>query len=158
MSLHFIIDGYNLIKQTTALNKVNFKDSREALIRFLTVHTPQGSKNNTITIVFDGWQGNFYYRADSCIQIIFSNDRSADEIIKQLVERTDNVKNTIVVTNDREVQFYAKQAGAKIEAVEDFVSRGAPKENKAQADEKKPLYPTDAAKITDELRKLWIKS
>lgn len=157
MSLHFIIDGYNLIKQTAALNKVNLKDSREALIRFITVSAPQGSKNNTITIVFDGWQGKFYYRAVSYLRIIFSNDKSADEIIKQLAEKSDNAKNIVVVTNDREVQFYARQAGAKVEAVEDFVSRALPKKNKAQADEKNVLYPIDAARITDELKKLWIK-
>ena len=44
MSLHYLLDGYNIVKQVIYLMKPKLKDSREALFRFIEVQQPQGSK------------------------------------------------------------------------------------------------------------------
>lgn len=160
MSLHFIIDGYNLIRQTRVLDRIKLEDSRAALVRFLNVYKPQGSSNNHVTIVFDGKEVGFFSRAVSNIEIIFTRNESADEKIKKLVEKSKNPKNVVVVTNDREVQFAVRQLGARVKKVEDFLKKfiepkGAKREAR-QIDDKIDLTPIDAAKITDELRKLWL--
>ena len=157
MSLHFIIDGYNLIKQTPVLNKINLKDSREALVRFLKVYRPQG--NNPVTIVFDGKEGSFYspQPADACARVIFSQNQSADDKIKWLVENSNNPKNIVVVTNDREIRDFSRQFQAQIKTVEEFLRRFNPAAKKEVSAEKDRLSPLVEAEITQEMKRLWLK-
>ncbi len=157
MSLHFIIDGYNLIKQTRLLNKVNLEDSREALVRFLTVYRPHGSKTNRVTVVFDGREGNFYTKPVSCIEIIFAQSQSADDKIKHLVEKSENPKSVVVVTNDREIRFFVKQLNAQVKTVEEFLDKFNPSKVKDTPDEKTIVSPLEAARITEEMRMIWLK-
>ena len=54
MSLHYIVDGYNVIKQVTFLTGKKLRTGREGLVKFIEQYKPQGSKHNEVTIVFDG--------------------------------------------------------------------------------------------------------
>ena len=157
MSLHFIIDGYNLIKQTRLLNKINLEDSREALFRFLAVQRPQGSRSNKVTVVFDGKEGNFYSRHTPFIEVFFAQGQSADDKIKQLVEKATNPRNVVVVTNDREIQVFAKQHNAQVRPVEEFLEKFNAPQAKEIPDEKVILSSQHAAKITEEMEKIWLK-
>lgn len=165
MSLHFVIDGYNLIKQTPALNKDNLEDSRVALIKFLNIHRPQGSGNNPVTIVFDGAQGNFYYGASApSMEIIFSGRQSADDKIRRLVEESAHPKTIVVVTNDREIQLSVRQFRAQVRTVDEFLKKfnAAQKlkqktDKKNSADEKMLSYSSEE-KINEELKRIWLKS
>lgn len=164
MSLHFVIDGYNLIKQTPALNKDNLEDSRVALIKFLNIHRPQGSGNNQVTIVFDGKEGNLYYEASpASIEVIFSIDQSADDKIRMLVEKSAHPKNIVVVTNDREIQVSVRQFRAQVRTVDEFLKKfnHAQKlkqktDKKNSADEKVLSYSLEG-KINEELKRIWLK-
>ena len=155
MSLHFVIDGYNLIKQTSILNKINLEDSREALIRFLKISRPQG--NNPVTVVFDGIEGGFYCRDISGIEVIFSSHQSADDKIKRMVERSPNPKNMVVVTNDREIRSFAELHRAQIKKVEEFLAKLNPKSANPRSDDNKALSPQKASEITEEMKKIWLK-
>lgn len=164
MSLHFVIDGYNLIKQTPALNKDNLEDSRVALIKFLNIHQPQGSGNNQVTIVFDGKEGNFYYAAASrSIEVIFSIGQSADDKIRMLVEESAHPKTIVVVTNDREIQLSARQLKAQVRTVDEFLKKfNAAQKLKQKADKKnsadeKILSYSSEEKITEEMKRIWLK-
>ncbi len=156
MSLYFIIDGYNLIKQTSVLNKIKLKDSRLALIRFLSVYRPQGSLNNQVTVVFDGESGDFYSRRIQNIEVIFSRSQSADEKIKMLIRKAHNPKNVVVVTNDREIRSYVCGCQGQIRTVEEFLAKFLGPENPKQDDDKPELSPYEAGKITDELKGIWL--
>ena len=166
MSLHFIIDGYNLIKQTGILNKPNLEDSRSALIKLLKIHRPQGSSNNRVTIVFDGKKDHYYpgqisenVYPDSGMKVIFSQDESADDKIRQLVRDSKNPRNIVVVTNDREIQIFVRQLKAQVRAVEEFLlkfNRGSPGIS-SRAEDKIILPPPDAAKITEEMKDVWLR-
>ncbi len=57
MSLHYIIDGYNLIKHRSFIPASNIHDPRFALIQFLRKKKPCGSPKNKVTIIFDGYWG-----------------------------------------------------------------------------------------------------
>lgn len=164
MSLHFVIDGYNLIKQTPALNKDNLEDSRVALIKFLNIHRPQGSANNRVTVVFDGAQGNFYYRlASPSLEIIFSGHQSADDKIRRLVEESAHPKTIVVVTNDREIQLSVRQFRAQVRSVDEFLKKfNAPQKLKQKTDKKnstdeKALSYSLEGKITEEMKRIWLK-
>jgi len=156
MSLHFIIDGYNLIKQTNLLKRANLEDSRAALIRFLTIERPQGSRNNKITVVFDGKEGDFCHRPVSYIQVIFAQKQSADDKIKRLVEKSPNPKNVVVVTNDKEIRFFVRQLGAEVKTTEEFLLKSQQQKAKAKIDDKIDLSPSESARITEEMKKLWL--
>ncbi len=55
MSIHYLLDGYNIIHQMpAALDLTKLEDQRRHLIRFVEQHRPQGSANNRVTIIFDG--------------------------------------------------------------------------------------------------------
>ena len=163
MSLHFIIDGYNLIKQTPVLNKANLEDSRAALIDFLNIERPQGSKNNQVTIVFDGKEGNFYYQVSPySIEVIFSIEQSADDKIISLVEESAHPKAIVVVTNDRQIQLSVRQLKAQVRTVDEFLKKfnhaqkSKQKTNKKNSADEKMLSYSLEGKITEEMKKIWL--
>ncbi|MBU4288844.1 MAG: NYN domain-containing protein, partial [Proteobacteria bacterium] len=60
MSLHIIIDGYNLIRQSTTLSDLDRQDiqlGREALLNMLAAY--KKIKRHRITVVFDGTNAHF---------------------------------------------------------------------------------------------------
>ena len=160
MSLHFIIDGYNLIKQAPSLNKGSLEESRLGLIQFLKIFRPQGN-NNPVTVVFDGKKDNYQSGQNfehSGVRIIFSqNPGGADEIIKQLVRNSKNPKNIAVVTNDRDIQLYVRQCRAQVRRVEEFLIKFNSRQPGLSLDDKMRLSAQEAAEITEEMKKLWLK-
>jgi predicted RNA-binding protein with PIN domain len=56
--MHLIIDGYNLIRQSPDLQRLDARDlelGREALLKRLAAY--RSRSHHQITVVFDGWQG-----------------------------------------------------------------------------------------------------
>ena len=158
MSLHYVIDGYNLIKQTPRLTKKRLKDSRVGLVRFIKEKRPQGSKKNLVTIVFDGAPDMPVRSSGTDIKVIFTKNESADDWIKRSVENTKNPKQIVVVSNDKQIRFYVRSLGAKILSVEEFIAEkqkfGLPDE---PSQSKIELSSQQAQQITEELRKIWLK-
>ena len=115
---------------------------------------------NKVTIVFDGYPtiGNPFEPLGDC-ELVFSQNESADDKIRHLVEHSLNPKIIIVITDDRSVQFHAKAAGAAVMGVEEFISaKAASLAARLQKDDRKTeLSAVDAARINNEFRKLWLK-
>lgn len=169
MSLHFVIDGYNLIKRTSISSKYpkignenrdSLEDLRAALIKYIKLYRPQGKVTNRVTIVFDA-KGDRErtltetYREDGGIGIIFS--KSADDKIKRLVKESRSPKNIVVVTDDKDIRFFVRQYRAQIKTVEEFLKKPNPLNIKANPDDKTPLAPQEAIRITEEMKELWLK-
>lgn len=161
MSVHYIIDGYNVIKQVKFFTGKKLRSSREGLLRFIEIYRPQGSSRNEVTVVFDG-------RADvvagpqikSKVQVIFSKNESADEKIKRMVERSPNPSCIIVVSDDKEIIYYCRSLGARIKSTPEFLEKLINIPNKPQtADEhdKPELNSEMATKITEQLKHIWLK-
>ncbi len=115
MSIHIIIDGYNLIRQSASLSDLDHRDmqlARETLIERLTAY--RKVKRHKITVVFDAFDAPvFSGRRDRVnnINIRFSrNGELADAVIKRMAG-TEKEK-ALVVSSDREVADAAAAAGA----------------------------------------------
>lgn len=88
--------------------------------------------------------------------VVFSRSESADRRIKKLIELIPNPKNVIVVSDDKEVKFFAKSCRASTESVEDFLSAQKKLARKvARAPEAEISY-TQMHKINEELKKIWL--
>jgi len=115
MSLHIIIDGYNLIRQSASLSafeQLDMQTGRERLLTLLLEY--KKIKHYRITVVFDGANASpSSRRTDHSfgIEVKFSQSgESADDVIKRLatVER----EKALVVSSDREVVDFAFAQGA----------------------------------------------
>ena len=165
MSLHYLLDGYNIINQLPSLAQKVLEDKRSALVGLIETYKPQGSSRNTVTIVFDGKSGICGSHSSSIVKVVFTSDESADDKIKRLVAQAANKKLMVVVTDDREIKYYVRALGACVVSVKEFLEKLRPKEakaKKAQAalgvrETTKVIPKTIEFKINSELEEIWLK-
>ena len=117
MALRIIIDGYNLIRQSSTLRSFDSLDitkGREKLIEMLSHY--RMVKHHPMVVVFDGWQeGNVIEQRskEKGIDIIYSRrGEKADEVIKRLV--SNSREELIVVTSDREITNFCKSRRCEV--------------------------------------------
>lgn len=115
MSIHIIIDGYNLIRQSNAFSTLDRRDiqlGREALLDVLAAY--KKIKRHKITVVFDGMNAPaFSHHKDQIkgIKIRFSRrGESADTVIKRMVAR--EREKALIVSSDQDVVSFAAAKGA----------------------------------------------
>jgi hypothetical protein len=112
--MFIIIDGYNLIRQSSKLRRYelhSLQTGRQALVSSLSDY--QQKKRHKITVVFDGWQGEEREeerdRHDD-VDIIYSRfGEDADAVIKRLAAESE--EETVVVSSDREIASFAASLG-----------------------------------------------
>jgi len=126
MSIHIIIDGYNLIRQSTTLSTLDQQDimlGREALVDMLAAY--RKIKPHRITVVFDGRNSPSFSpqrNRQKGIPIRFSHSgESADDVIKRMA-RGEREK-ALVVSSDREVVDSAAASGAAIISSQEFEAK-----------------------------------
>lgn len=115
MSIHIIVDGYNLIRQSNTLSRLDDEDiqlGRDALIERLAAY--RRSKHHKITVVFDGANAppfSQHNRQTKGIKVKFSrNEESADTVIKRMVGR--EREKALVVSSDLAVVNFSASKGA----------------------------------------------
>lgn len=120
-----------------------------------------GSPKNKITVVFDGYSDIddlSAIKARFDIEVTFTKKETADERIRKMTEDAGNPKNIVVVSDDREIKFFVKSAGARSIGVEEFINS---KENLKKQQGKDSLKPeltySQIHKINQELKKIWLK-
>lgn len=153
MSLHYLIDGYNLIWSAENFGGGKLQNQRERLLKFLEQTQPAGSSHNQVTVVFDGqedvdsppWRGT--------VRVIFSRGENADSVIKRTVDAMSNPSNTIVITDDRDIQRWVKSSKAKVMGCKEFL-KSATKQTRQGAAGRK-IDPETAHNINEEFKKLW---
>jgi predicted RNA-binding protein with PIN domain len=159
MSLQYVIDGYNIINHRLfprASRKT--RGSPVSLIELIKSKNLCGSLKNTVTIVFDGYLSDSRLKAsDSRISVIFSEDSSADDQIKGIIERSQDKKNTVVVSDDKEIAVFVKSCGVKVMSVEEFIGRSPDDKRRAKEDLKTELNYSQVARINEELKKIWLE-
>lgn len=144
-----------------------FEDQRLRLVKLIDVQRPQGSSNNEITIVFDGQGGIISQDVSASVRVVYSKGESADEKIKDIVAQAENKKRIVVVTNDRDIQYAVRAQGASVLGVEEFLARMCPS-TPSSREKSRPSTPTENEsskyisktqefKITEELKKIWLK-
>jgi uncharacterized protein len=115
MSIHIIIDGYNLIRQSDTLGMIDRQDiqrGREALLETLIEY--RKIKSHMITVVFDGTNAPPFSQRKNRVQgitIKFSRSGEvADTVIKRMVSR--EKEKALVVTSDLDIVNFAAAKGA----------------------------------------------
>ena len=126
MSIHIIIDGYNLIRRSRYFSDLDLQDiqlGREALVDMLAAY--KKLKAHRITVVFDGIRAPDLIRQrdrQKGIAIRFSRrGESADAVIKKMaaVEK----QKALVVSSDREIVRSADSSGAATITAADFENK-----------------------------------
>ncbi|MCP4649024.1 MAG: hypothetical protein GY853_02925 [PVC group bacterium] len=161
MSLHYIIDGYNVIKQVTFFTGKKLRAGRDSLVHFIEQHRPQGSSKNEVTVVFDGKAEFDNPQIKSATEVIFSKNETADDKIKRMVEHSRNPKRIVVVSDDKAIVFYCRSLGARIKTVKEFLNDSRiPEKVKPDFEgaDKPDLSSNAAQEITEQLKDIWLKS
>ncbi len=164
MSLCYIIDGYNIINNRLfAANHRKMRNLHLALLELIKDKRLCGSAKNQVTVVFDGYCAEFESRCpDRQIQVIFSQEESADERIKKIIDTAGNLRDIVVVSEDKEISSFAKYAGCKTMGVAEFMGRLAVSDEKKKINSKEKdlskqdLNYSQINKINEELKKIWL--
>ncbi len=163
MSLHYILDGYNLIKHKSFGRFRRSHDERLGLVSLINDKRLCGSAKNSVTVVFDGYAGPGMQAGDHLgCSLVFSCDVSADEKIRALLEHADPA-TTVVVSDDRQVKFFAKSCRAQVLGVAEFFggrkteSGHQPAGKRAKEVSKPELTHSKMLQINKELSDIWLK-
>lgn len=126
MSIHIIIDGYNLIRQSNSFSDFDRQDiqlGREALLDTLSAY--QRIKPHKITVVFDGTNApGFSHNSIQIkgIKVKFSRTgESADSVIKNMASR--EREKALVVSSDLDIVNFATFRGAATISSAEFEER-----------------------------------
>lgn len=109
----FLIDGNNLIGKIKNLFTLQQKDkqaSREQLI-FLLEKYFKNQKNKGI-VYFDGFQSTSI--ASNYLKIKYSQNQTADDLIREDISHAKNRKNLIVVTSDSALSNFARACSCEV--------------------------------------------
>lgn len=118
----FFIDGNNLMGKVPSLS--NRMNSDRAGVRedlALRLDSVFYQTNNKVTLFLDGFAGE-KIRTNKT-EIVYSDARPADILIKNAIDRAKNPRNIVVVSSDFEVFNYAKKCYCKAMKSEDFIKR-----------------------------------
>ena len=142
MAVHIIIDGYNLIRQSAELSRLDRRDlqeGREALLDLLAAY--KKIKRHQITVVFDGTDDYSLYRQrdqSKGIRMLFSRrGETADTVIKRMAAR--EREKALVVSSDRDVADFAASQKAATMGSLDFME----KLSMAAWSDEKGIHPDD---------------
>ena len=126
MALHVIVDGYNLLAQTSRTGggvSLHSEQAREDLVRELAVYHQR--KSHAVTVVFDGWQhgwGTERREHRLGLEVIFSRrGEKADQVIQRLAAEFGS--ECAVVSSDREIIDFARVQGAFVMKAQEFVGK-----------------------------------
>lgn len=118
---HYIIDGNNLIGKDKLLNQLQKKDkqqSREKLVFMLSRYFSR--KKILVSLHFDGYEREVINA--SGIKIIYSGNYSADDKIKNEIEKSKNSRNIILVTSDTNLMNFGRVCACKVIKSEEFIN------------------------------------
>jgi len=128
MSVHIIIDGYNLIRQSAALKHIDKNDlqlGRDALMDKLAAY--KRLKGHQITVVFDGSPEFSHFgssQQEKGIRIKFSKyGENADAVIKKMASQ--EREKALVVSSDNDVSRFCASAGAAVISAGEFEEKMA---------------------------------
>jgi len=155
VSVHYILDGYNILKKIPYISNRHLSKGRQSFLDLIKKFNLCGK--NEVTVVFDGRSDVVAPSHKSNFIILFSEGETADDLIKRIVKKSKNPKQVIVVSDDRELQFDVKKLSAKVISVKEFTKKIPTKKSREKLQDKTSLKKDDAHRITEELRKIWLK-
>ncbi len=151
MSLHYLIDGYNLLYALPEIPPGPWTTKREVFLSLLAKSKPQG--NNRMTVVFDSRDGGGSRTQKGSIEIVYTAGETADDWIVKAVRKTPNPRVTVVVTNDQTIRRLIRGTGAKWLSTQDFLKKDAARPKETALPDPSTL---DSEEITEEFKKKWL--
>jgi len=151
--LVYIIDGWNVVHKLKKIKTA--ARPRQALVDHIRKHGLTGSVNNKVIVVFDGFFPLDEMRPEPDYRIMFSEEREADDLIIEQIERGNNPKQKVVVSDDRKIVSAARLKGVKVLPVREFIALKKKKKAEPEGPEKNIKY-SDQRDITEEMRKIWL--
>lgn len=158
MSLHYLLDGYNILHQIPKLLDKDVGQQRMILVRDIERFRPQGAGRNQVTLVFDGRPGPVNPIQSTVVSVKFSMDDSADDRIRELVQKSANARLCMVVTDDRALQYSVRAVGAKVLSVKEFLNRMSETGTRSSKSSTKQLTQREVDRINQELESRWLNS
>jgi hypothetical protein len=172
--MHWIVDGYNLIRQIDFLKAAESKSlaaGREALLSFLSDFSRRWVKGKGgVTVVFDGPKvaPGPHHRANSGtypsyslqpapagIKTVFSRGTTADQVIEELITESGNPADITVVSADGEVKRFPRRHRCATLDPAGFLEKAFAPDRARHT--KPSLHPDRRQQIESELRKHWIE-
>lgn len=123
MSIHIIIDGYNLIRQSNSLSDLDRQDiqlGREALLDMLAAY--QRIKRHMITVIFDGTNAPPFSRHENRVKGISVKFSRSGELADSVIKRMANHERekALVVSSDMDIVNFAAAKGTATISSSDF--------------------------------------
>lgn len=119
---HYILDGNNIIgkdRELKQLQQIEPQLSREKLIPLIDRYFAK--KKVKVSLHFDGFQKDIV--KSSKAKIIYSDNKTADEKIRDQIESSKNSKKLVVVTSDRSLFEFAKVCSCTVIKSEEFLNQ-----------------------------------
>ncbi len=148
----FILDAYNILGK---LRSRDWDDLRRGFLRYLLRHPISFSNKNRIVVFFDGVRNPDIAFEFPMFEVIFSGEKTADLKIKEFLEKY-RPSAGFVVSDDREVRFYAHKAGIKSLSVGEFLSWQEEDDEEEEISDKE-LSSEDIEEINSELEEIWLR-
>jgi len=117
--LHYIVDGNNLIGKIPWLHQLqrkNKQQSREKLAYIIDNYFH--NKKAKVTLHFDGFQKDLIKISNA--KIIYSDNHTADEKIKDQIGAAKNRKNIILISSDNNLKEFARVCYCRVITSEEF--------------------------------------
>lgn len=111
-----LIDGNNVLHKIQSLKKLFSENPEAAQLSLYENIKGKIDKNDKLILVFDGFSNI------KSPNIIFSGNKTADEIIRIYIEEHYNKKQIAVITSDLDILRIAKVCGCEILKSEEFVT------------------------------------
>lgn len=141
----YYIDGNNLIgkvKNLWALQQKDKQASREKLSFILDRYF--STRNHKVVLYFDG-HSNVSINT-SKLKIMYSENRTADDIIKTAIERNKNPRNLVVVTSDHSLMDFSRVCNCEVVSSTEFAQEIMRPASKDEEEEKKKSISDDDIK------------
>lgn len=141
--MHYWIDGYNLLFRLTKNYKAMKENERKLL---LTLNRSITLAKYQAVVVFDGREKDppeaLRRNLNSLALIYTPHHQTADDYILEMIDLSPNPSKEIVVSSDLELLRKAKQRGAKIITIEDFLTKLIQKKRKKKLRIEKEMQET----------------
>lgn len=120
---HFILDGHNIIFKDIGLKSRVSANPAYAFNKLIfSCQRLTSGKTKKCTIFFDGTPPGEIITGIKNVQVTFSYNRSADNLIKSLIARSKNPRNLIIVSDDAEIQKFARVHSCELLPVKRFLT------------------------------------
>ena len=150
--MRYIIDGYNVTKRDPATRDLDLADQREALMARLATRGADLLGAGALVVVFDGRLGGGSGARRGPVEVRFSRDEPADDLIVRLI----GAPGETVVTSDTGLAGRARAQGATVLGAEVCFEGRRARRRTGRYPASTAGLPPGANKVTEELKRLWL--